>query len=51
MQIWKFDVSGMPTDAAVSLHKVEKVMNGCKMTPEEKVVFVPHLLKGLADIW
>jgi hypothetical protein len=51
LQVEKFDGSGTPTDAADWLRKVEKVMNGCRLTPEEKVFFVPHQLTGLADIW
>ena len=51
LQVDKFDGSGSPTDAADWLRKVEKVMNGCRLTPEERVFFVPHQLTGLADIW
>ncbi|KAJ1276135.1 hypothetical protein BS78_05G191000 [Paspalum vaginatum] len=51
LQVDKFDGSGTPTDAADWLRKVEKVMNGCRLTPEERVFFVPHQLIGLADIW
>ncbi|WVZ58485.1 hypothetical protein U9M48_008757 [Paspalum notatum var. saurae] len=51
LQVDKFDGSRTPTDAADWLHKVEKVMNGCRLTPEERVLFVPHQLTGLADIW
>jgi len=51
LQVDKFDGSGTPTDAADWLCKVEKVMNGCRLTPEERVFFVPHQLTGLADIW
>ncbi|KAJ1256808.1 hypothetical protein BS78_K304100 [Paspalum vaginatum] len=51
LQVDKFDGSGAPTDAADWLCKVEKVMNGCRLTPEERVFFVPHQLTGLADIW
>jgi hypothetical protein len=47
----KFDGSGTPTDAADWLRKVEKVMNGFRLTPEEKVFFVPQQLTGLAEIW
>ncbi|WVZ89096.1 hypothetical protein U9M48_035550 [Paspalum notatum var. saurae] len=51
LQVDKFDGSGTPTDATDWLRKVEKVMNGCRLTPEEKIFFVPHLLAGLANIW
>jgi len=30
---------------------MEKVMDVCRMTPEDKVFFVPHQLTGLADLW
>ncbi|CAN6373084.1 unnamed protein product [Urochloa humidicola] len=42
LQVEKFDGSGSPTDAADWLRKVEKVMIGCRMTPEDKVFFIPH---------
>ncbi|CAN6342693.1 unnamed protein product [Urochloa humidicola] len=51
LQVEKFDGSGSPTDAADWLRKVEKVMNGCRMTPEDKVFFIPHQLTSLADLW
>ncbi|CAO2188027.1 unnamed protein product [Urochloa humidicola] len=51
LQVEKFDGSGSPTDAADWLRKVEKVMNGCRMTPEDKVFFIPHQLMSLADLW
>ncbi|WVZ51599.1 hypothetical protein U9M48_002729 [Paspalum notatum var. saurae] len=51
LQVDKFDGSGRPIDAVDWLRKVEKVMNGCRLTPEERVFFVPHQLTGLADIW
>lgn len=51
LQVEKFDGSGSPTDAADWLRKVEKVMDGCRMTPDDKVFFVPHQLTGLADLW
>ena len=51
LKVEKFDGSGSPTDAADWLRKVEKVMDGCRMTPDDKVFFVPHQLTGLADLW
>ncbi|CAO2152988.1 unnamed protein product [Urochloa humidicola] len=51
LQVEKFDGSGSPTDAADWLRKVEKVMDGCRMTPEDKVFFIPHQLTSLADLW
>ncbi|CAN6343017.1 unnamed protein product [Urochloa humidicola] len=51
LQVEKFDGSGSPTDAADWLRKVEKVMNRCRMTPEDKVFFIPHQLTSLADLW
>ncbi|CAN6347542.1 unnamed protein product [Urochloa humidicola] len=51
LQVEKFDGSGSPTDAADWLRKVEKVMDGCRMTSEDKVFFIPHQLTSLADLW
>ncbi|CAO2147932.1 unnamed protein product [Urochloa humidicola] len=51
LQVEKFDGSGSPTDAADWLRKVEKVMDGCRMTPEDKIFFIPHQLTSLADLW
>ncbi|CAN6381803.1 unnamed protein product [Urochloa humidicola] len=50
-QVEKFDGSGSPTDAADWLRKVEKVMDGCRMTPKDKVFFIPLQLTSLADLW
>ena len=51
MRLDTFDGSGMPTDAADWLRKMEKVMAACRMTDEEMVLFIPHQLTGQADIW
>nr|XP_034587199.1 uncharacterized protein LOC117849671 isoform X1 [Setaria viridis] len=51
LQVEMFDGSGLLTDAADWLRKVEKVMDGCRMTPEDKVFFIPHQLTSLADLW
>jgi hypothetical protein len=51
MRLDTFDGSGMPTDAADWLRKMEKVMAACRMTAEEMVLFIPHQLTGQADIW
>jgi hypothetical protein len=51
MRLDTFDVSGTPVNAADWLHKMEKYMRGSRMTPEEKVTFMPFQLTGQADIW
>ena len=51
MRLDTFDGSGMPTDAADWLRKMEKVMAACRMTTEEMVLFIHHQLMGQANIW
>jgi hypothetical protein len=51
MRLDTFDGSGTPVNAADWLRKMEKYMRGSRMTPEEKVTFMPFQLTGQADIW
>ncbi|CAL4889459.1 unnamed protein product [Urochloa decumbens] len=44
LQVEKFDGSGSPTDAADWLRNVEKVMDGCRMTPEDKAEVIKDRL-------